>query len=331
MHRKLPLAIDITHCAEWPQEFPDRVEMAVTVCLPDTDHLSINPIVAFASPGGGYTRQYYDLDLSHLPGCKQGDYSQVNHHLARGLVVVTCDHLCVGESTVPPSMESVTVETLATANAAMVEQTVRGLENGTLIEDLAFSPSMVIGVGHSMGGAINVVTQSDYACFDAIAILGCGLWGGRARRPEGLEELFGEDDLPFVEAEPGSELLSMKEIYYQSDVPQAIIDEDTQGGYPLRRTAPAYGSLTLPPCVVDIVAPGVLVEKASNIRTPVFLGYGDRDILAEPEREPSAYENAHSVSVEEIASMGHMHNFASSRHELWDRVVNWARSLNSRG
>jgi len=67
------------------------VELATTVCLPDQPRSGKQPIVLFAFPGGGYFRHYFDLDLSHLPGCEGASYSQADHHLASGIIVVTCD------------------------------------------------------------------------------------------------------------------------------------------------------------------------------------------------------------------------------------------------
>ena len=59
---------------------------------------------------------HFDLDLSHLPGCEGTSYSQAGHHLASGIIVVTCDHLHVGESTKTRQPELITLDMLAAAN-----------------------------------------------------------------------------------------------------------------------------------------------------------------------------------------------------------------------
>ncbi|WP_071059635.1 hypothetical protein [Parafrankia soli] len=98
----------------------DGWQIAVTVCLPaqpspsaagpGTDGLETGGLepggsaaggsgpgvpVLVGLPGGGYARRYFDLPE---PG-----YSQAEHHVHRGAVVVMVDHLGVGESSVPPT------------------------------------------------------------------------------------------------------------------------------------------------------------------------------------------------------------------------------------
>ena len=326
---KLPLNVDVTDCADWPPGFPDRVELAITVCLPDQLKTYKNPIALFAFPGGGYSRHYFDLDLSHLPGCERASYSQVDHHLAHCIIVVTCDHLYVGNSTTTEQPGLITLDLLTAANAAMVNSVSRRLTDGTLLGAAGPIANLCsVGLGQSMGGAITIATQADHGCFDAIAVLGHGVYGSVAIRPEDLSELPAR--LTFSDNEPDTQLPqlpSMRDLWYAPDVPQAIIDEDTQGGYPVRHTTPVYGSLTIPPCALDFVTPNFLESRAANISSPVFLGYGDTDVMAEPEREPMAYRSAASIEVAEFPAMRHMHNFASTREQLWDKLVEWMREL----
>ncbi len=321
---KVPLKVDVTACADWPRGFPSTVELAVTVCLPDRLKADDQPIAVFAFPGGGYSRHYFDLDLSHLSGCEQASYSQVDHHLANGIIVVTCDHLHVGESTTTHQPELITLDTLAAASAAMVTSVSSKLADGTLIESVeALGGLRCIGLGQSMGGAITIATQAAHACFNAVAVLGFAVYGSIAVRPDNLDG-FAIDELTFSDTKRDDEPPTMREVWYASDVPQAIIDDDTKGGYPVRRTAPAYGSLTIPPCALAFITPGFLEPQAACISVPVFLGYGDTDVLAEPTREPLAYRNAASIEVAEFPSMGHMQNFAGTREQLWDRLIEWS-------
>lgn len=304
------------------------MELAVTVCLPDQIKAGKQPIILYAFPGGGYSRHYFDLDLSHLPGCEEASYSQVDHHLAGRIIVVTCDHLHVGESTRTRQPQLITLDLLIAANAAMVGTVSRRLADGTLAETAEpIAEFRSVGLGQSMGGAIAIATQADHGCFDAIVILGYGVRGSIAVRPEDIDELSADGSLTFSDKRQSAELPSMREIWYAADVPQGIIDEDTKGGYPIRQTTPVYGSLTFPPCALGFVAPGFLETKAANISVPVFVGYGDRDVLAEPQREPFVYRSAASVKAAKFPTMGHMHNFASTRRQLWDELVAWMQEL----
>ena len=112
-------------------------------------------------------------------------------------------------------------------------------------------------------------------------------------------------------------------------MPRVIIDEDTKGGYPVRQTTPVYGSFAIPPCALNFIAPGFLASKAAKISVPVFIGYGDADVLAEPDHEPAAYRSGASLEAARFATMGHMHNFASTRQQLWDKLVAWMQELPS--
>ncbi len=324
MTTKKALTIDISDATEWPQSFPDRVELAVTLCMPDADKLLNEPVVLFCFPGGGYARHYYDLDLSHLPGCENESYSQVDAHLANGFIVVTCDHLCVGESTVPADPTEISLDHLTVANAAMVGTVERRLEQGEFGE--LGGPIRSIGIGQSMGGGITIGTQGDHACFEAVAVLAHGVSGSVPIRPEDFTELT-DEGLAFVENEGQGELPTIQELWYRPDVPQSIVDEDMGGGYPVRKTTPIYGSLTIPPCAFRFIEPGFLAEHAARITSPVLIGYGDRDVLAYPEREPAAFSNAREVTVKQIPNMGHMHNFGSTRKQLWNEIETWIGSL----
>lgn len=97
---------------------PGALHLACSVYLPDPANLPDCPTVIFAVPGGGYTRHYYDLQL---PGHEH--YSEAQYHRQRGTVFISCDHLGVGESSVPdPTL--ITFEVLAAAYAATVTELV---------------------------------------------------------------------------------------------------------------------------------------------------------------------------------------------------------------
>ena len=99
------------------------------------------------------------------------------------------------------------------------------------------------------------------------------------------------------------------------------------GGYPIRSTAPYFGSATIPVCAVAMNSPGYFTPEASMIDVPVFIGVGERDVSPNPWIEPSAYWNSKDVSLYVVPHMAHMHNFASTRQLLWQRSANGARSF----
>ena len=107
-------------------ELEGDLRTAALICLPAPDTLQERPVVAFCWPGGGYSRGYFDIRLRGLDG-----YSQAEHHAERGVIVVGCDHLGVGESS-EPDRTRVTYENVAAANRATVDEVLRLLAEGAL-------------------------------------------------------------------------------------------------------------------------------------------------------------------------------------------------------
>lgn len=101
-----------------------RLRVAATVFLPRPDALAAGATVVYALPGGGYSRGYFDM---HFPG--RAGYSQAEHHVSAGLVMVAIDHLGVGQSS-PQVCDQLRVEDIAAANHAAVTAISRLLEQG---------------------------------------------------------------------------------------------------------------------------------------------------------------------------------------------------------
>ena len=64
-----------------------------------------------------------------------------------------------------------------------------------------------------------------------------------------------------------------------------------------------------------------------RIDTPVYICQGERDNSPDPHKEPSYYRASRDVTLHILGGSGHCHNFATTRHELWDRMHGWSRSL----
>ncbi|MGH3969311.1 MAG: hypothetical protein ACRDTV_14650, partial [Mycobacterium sp.] len=111
--------------------------------------------------------------------------------------------------------------------------------------------------------------------------------------------------------------------FFWEDVPADIVEADRRGGYPIRTIAPRFGSATIPNCAVAMLSRGYIKAEAAEVDVPVFLGLGERDIAVEPHREPTAYSRSTDVSLFICDRMAHMHNFASTRQKLWDRLAHW--------
>lgn len=281
----------------------------------------------FASPGGGYGRGYYDM---HFAG--HDDYSQAAHHVGQGHVVVAYDHLGVGDSDTAQLAE-MTIEDIADHDHDAVAQIIARLRTGMLHDSFPAMPHVFsVGIGQSMGGGVTIIMQARQRSFDAIAVLGYSAIHTVLPQRTAAEIAQGIAAYDYDRTTPG-ELLSLEASsaqvpdfvypFHWEDVPADILATDMAGGYPIRHTAPPFGSLTIPPCVIAMMSPGFVREEAAAIDVPVLLGFGERDTSMDVRAEPGAFTRAADVSLFVVPRMAHMHNFASTRRLLWDRISDW--------
>lgn len=115
--------------------------------------------------------------------------------------------------------------------------------------------------------------------------------------------------------------------FHWDGVPKEIVEADVNEGFPSRRTTPFFGGSTRPGCSAEAMQPGQVAAQAAATATPVFLGFGERDISPNPDAEPSAYLSCRDITLMIVPTMAHMHNFASTRALLWDRLVDWSSTI----
>jgi hypothetical protein len=285
-----------------------------------------------ALPGGGYSRGYFDLQF---PG--HSGYSQAEHHAGRGVVFIAMDHLGVGESSTEVN-DVLTIEDIAAANDAAVRQIVARLRDGTLVGKLpAIAPGFVVGTGQSMGGGVSIIMQGRHRTYDAIAPLGYSpVHTSLPQRDPAIRELGKAVFSRFSRQTPLHELSvphTSEQVpdflypFHWEDVSPDILEADMAGGYPLRTSPPPWGSATIPRCVVGMMAKGYVAAEAADVDVPVFLGFGERDVSENPALEPSMFTKAGDISVYVVPRMAHMHNFASTRHMLWERSLDWVEGV----
>lgn len=328
--QSIKLRIDVSSVVP----LPGPLEIALTAYLPEPARLCSPPILMSAFPGGGYSRGYFDM---HFQGHSQ--YSQAEHHTAAGLIFIAGDHLGVGESSIP-DFSKLSIEMIAAANDFAVREVVRRLEGGTLLQGFpAVKGVAKIGIGQSMGGCITLVMQGNHRTYDAVAPLGYSAI--HTVLPQRSEAAYHESiqahayardaNLATLSvAETSSHVQDFVYPFHWEDVPKDILDADMSGGYPLRKTSPPFGSLTVPSCALQMMAPGCVANEAEAIEVPVFVGVGERDVCPDPHAEPTAYKRARDVALYIVPRMAHMHNFASTRVQLWERLVAWSRMVAQR-
>jgi alpha-beta hydrolase superfamily lysophospholipase len=314
-HQRIDLRVDVSSATGIP-----GAETAVTA------HLGAEPneAVVFAFPGRGYQRGYYDLGLA-------GGYSQAEHHLSRGIDLVACDHLGVGDSTIP-DLTALTMEQLAAANDATVRDVISRLGDGSLDGGHTRRPRRIVGFGQSMGGCLLTVQQALHRSFDAVALLG---WSGRQTVlpvPPGAPPLpvpgvsRGADPATYPPRAYGAE--DLRYAYHWEDVPDSIAIPDA--AWAARAGSgelPAWRSATGPEVSRTMLSAGVVAAEAAAIDVPVFLGMGERDVCPDPRAEPAAYSGARDITLFIQPRAAHMHNFAGTRALLWDRLAAWIEGL----
>jgi pimeloyl-ACP methyl ester carboxylesterase len=337
MHQ-IDLTIDVTEAAG----LGSAAHTKATVFLPEGE-LCDPPVVCFGFPGGGYNRHYYSFDM---PGCDDG--GEAGHHVRRGWIFVACDHLGVGESTIPEG-NILDYENVARANLATVEAVMAKLESGQLKDGFApLTRAVKLGIGQSMGGCFTIVLQGQHAPFDGIATLGYSaihtvvpsrpgapqaqwpwiprgsnldapLIVNRTAMAAAEKTVMGKDDLV---SDPAHNEHPFAWSFHYDDVPADIVEIDLHARNP-DGSLPHWRSATTPPCAIQMVAPGTVAPEAAAITVPVLVAVGERDVVPDPWQEPKAFKSASDITLFVCPKMGHMHNFASTREAFWQRLHHW--------
>jgi hypothetical protein len=296
--------------------------IVATVHAPD--HLALSPTVLFALPGGGYSRGYFDMNF---PG--HAGYSQAEHHTAAGVVLVAMDHLGVGDSSTDAN-DAIRIEDIAAANDEAVRDILHRLRSGQLDAALpAFEPAFVVGTGQSMGAGVTIIMQGRHRTYQAISPLGYSAVQAvlplrSAEMRQGVKSMFSH----FSRSTPNAELSvpqtsaqigDFLHPFHWEDEPRDVVEADLAGGYPLRASPPRWGSRTVPRDYV--------IEEAAVIDVPVFFGEGERDVSENPWEESARFPRVPDFTLYVCPQMAHMHNFAATRHRLWDRSVDWMQSI----
>lgn len=283
--------------------------IAAWLFLPPDAHPHPPESVLICLPGGSYDKRYYHLEVPGHPG-----YSMGEHLAALGHVVLAFDHIGIGDSSRPAGMEHVDKLLLARANHAAALHAFARIGDGTLHADLPplknFSKT---GIGHSMGGMLAITQQSRHRTYDRIGVLGASAIGVVIE--EGKDNLKDLAPITFDWIDEHYFRLRRQYLHHHfhwEDVPPAVIEADD-----------AAAALCIGRVAQASVTPGNVAADAANIDVPIFLCLGERDSAATPYAEPGCYRNATDLSFMILPRSAHDHNFASTRHRLWNRLHGW--------
>jgi pimeloyl-ACP methyl ester carboxylesterase len=299
------------------------LEVSVTVVAPAADVLPPQPFVVVAIPGGTYHRRYWDLQ----PPGREG-FSQAAHLAERGVVFVACDYLGGGDSTRPDDGDFIGLETQADAAHGVLAALRDGLGQGTLTTSLPPLPDATfVGIGQSLGGFITMIQQGKYDDYPAVGIFGASplLIANTREQPDWprmsaderrawiMSENARQSGLPELPMYHGAPREQYRGIFHVTDVPDDLFAYDETECHTL---IPRMAG-------IDGMTPGFAEPFASRITSPIFLAFGDTDVSADPRAEGTGYPNARDITTVVVPDMAHMHNFATTRQQLWDRFLLW--------
>jgi alpha-beta hydrolase superfamily lysophospholipase len=299
---------------------PNEHSLAIAADIFLPVQVAVPPLVLFCLPGGGMNRHYF-----HLPG--EGGFSFAEHLTAQGFIVVTLDHLGVGDSSRPQDGFALTPDLLARANAHAVEVIRAELRTG-LPGQAALPQLRSVGIGHSMGAMLTVMQQAHHGGHAALGVFGFGT--------RGLSSALSAEELAFAGDPQGARANLVRLARLRGPDPYPLVPRSAQGrelfaGATADRRGVealqrARASLLLTAGEFSMI-PGSCAPECAAVDTPVLLVFGDRDMAGPPHEAPASYPGSPDVTLLVLPATGHAHFLFPARAQLFERVAQWCRTV----
>ncbi len=272
-------------------------------------------VLLFCLPGGGVNRQYFNM------GGPGNSFAQAM--LAHDAVVVTLDHLGVGDSDEPDDRFCLTADNLMRANTRACAAIRQGLCDGTLDPLLPpLNPPLSIGVGHSMGAMLTVVQHAANPTHAALALL--------CFSTRGLPEVL--TDAEKLAATAPDHGRSQAEHLART---RFVGDPSAQAPRP-EGTSPAAAALApvqdkmLQTSAMQSMLPNNVSAEAALIDVPIYLGVGERDITGRPHRIPASFPACRDIALYVVQGAGHHPFVAAKRHDFFAHIGDWVDTIVTR-
>jgi pimeloyl-ACP methyl ester carboxylesterase len=313
--RKVNVTIDVSGHA------PRGCRLVSADLFVPTD-VEADPVLWCCVPGGGMSRDYFDLDVAP----SVGQYSMARFAAERGHVVLTIDPPGVGQSDLPENGYELTPRAVADVLHCVVTETVKRLAVGEIPGMVPMGFRIILGVGHSAGGLLVACQQGRHQTYGAVALLGFSNGGLPAvltaeeaaftNRPDDLVRALPE----FVRTRFGDPLpqwSSARSGMVSSDGPADLIEAATAKAD--TRLLALVGMTAL--------VPGSIRPELDQIDVPTLVALGEDDIAGEIAALPGQLPACHDLTLFVLAGAGHNHNVADTRLDLWRRLLRWIDSI----
>jgi pimeloyl-ACP methyl ester carboxylesterase len=272
-----------------------------------------NGSVFFCLPGGGVTKDLFDLG-----SYDDVDFSFASHMTDLGHKLITVDHPGTGSNPLPSDHPF-----LMPRDAADYE----ALALNLFLKQTDLMDAQLIGVGHSMGGMMTILTQARHSPFDAICLFGSsagGLdWGlddhektyiGREKaiKTDIKELVLRKFKMAFTRPMGGP---SGKSITFGGSS-EKLNERLREIGTELYAAGGMMGMIR-----------GSMSSEVEAITCPIFFAFGDHDIGIPPKDAPKDFIYAKSTELLVLENTGH-NSFAFPTIEtLCKRLDHWASNL----
>jgi alpha-beta hydrolase superfamily lysophospholipase len=300
--------------------FPEEPSLSVAADIFLPPQVALQPVALFCLPGGGMNRHYF-----HLLG--EGGFSFAEHLTAQGFIVVTLDHLGVGDSSRPRDGFALTPDLLARVNAYAMELIRAQLRGGQLGQG-ALPQLRSVGIGHSMGAMLTVMQQAHHGGHAALGVFGFGT--------RGLRSALSPEELAFADDPQGARANLVRLARLRGPDPYPLVPRSAQGrelfaGESADRRGVealqrARASLLLTAGEFSMI-PGSCAPECAAVDTPVLLVLGDRDMAGAPHEAPASYPSSPDVTLLVLPATGHAHFLFPARAQLFERVAQWCRTV----
>ena len=177
-----------------------------------------------------------------------------------------------------------------------------------------------------MGAMLTGVQQAHHASYEALMLFGFGT--------KGLVVALSEEEKRFAGDPAGTRANLVRLARLRSPDPYPPVPR-TQQGRDLfagatadRRGVEALNrvraELLLTAGLYSMI-PGSVLPECAQIKVPLLLALGDRDMAGPPHEVPASYPGSSDITLLVLPATGHAHFLFDSRHHLFDRAASLVR------